>query len=361
VRRSLLIAAAIAAAILAGVLLGRGHDEPHVARAQLPFAVGFNEALALTHRSPDPARWRRLIDLDARLHRDIGSTVLRTPLHWDATERARGHFDFSVPDTLVARYAAAGVRILFVLDGAPRWARDPALSRCLRCFSVPPADSRLADWRRFVAHVATRYRGRIAGIDIWNEPNLNGYWRDVPVDPARYTRLLCSAHRAAAGRVPVGGGALAAPLTTTASGMSLPRFLGEMLRAGAGRCMDALSFHPYPDTPEVASKRSAFQRTFAIVRRLRDRYAPRKPLWVTETGWRAQTRADESLQARVLVRVLRAVEDMPEHDVKLLLFHTLVADPVAPGGAAYGIVGIGPGGAPRPRAAYHALAREIRG
>jgi polysaccharide biosynthesis protein PslG len=361
VRRSLLIAAAIAVAVLAAVLSGRGHEEPPVARARLPFAVGFNESLALTHRSRDPARWQRLIDVDARLHRGAGSTVLRTPLHWDATERAPGRFDFSVPDTLVARYAAAGVRILFVLDGAPGWARDRALSHCLRCFSVPPADSRLAAWRRFVGRVAARYRGRIAGIDVWNEPNLRGYWRDVPVDPERYTRLLCSAYRAAAGRVRVGGGALAAPLQTTTSGMSLPQFLSRMLRAGAGRCMDALSFHPYPDAPDVSSKRSAFQQTFAIVRRMRDRYARGMPLWVTETGWRAQTRADESLQARVLVRVLRAVAAMPQHDVSLLVFHTLVSDPVAPGGASYGIVGVDPGGVPRPRAAYHALAREIRG
>jgi polysaccharide biosynthesis protein PslG len=360
VRRPLLIVAAIVTVGLALFLLGDAHREPPVAPAALPFAVGFNEALALTHRPRDPAAWGRLIDLDARLHRGAGSTLLRTPLHWDATERTSGRFDFSVPDELVARYGAAGVRLLFVIDGAPGWARDARLARCSRCYSVPPAESRLVAWRRFVGRVAERYRGRIAGIEVWNEPNLPGYWRDVPVDPGRYTRLLCSAYGAAAGRVPVGGGALAATMTSTAGGMSLQQFLEQMLRAGAGRCMDALSFHPYPDAPDVVSARSTFQRTFALVRQLRDRYAPRIPLWVTETGWRAETRGGEALQARVLVRILRVVAAMRTHDVRILIFHTLVADPDAPGGAGYGVVGTAPGGVPRPRAAYRELARELK-
>jgi polysaccharide biosynthesis protein PslG len=368
VRRPLVIAAAIAAAGAAVVLLGDSHREPPVAAGRLPFAVGFNESLALTHRSADPVRWRRLIDLDAGLHRKAGSTILRTVLHWDATERTPGRFDFSVPDELVERYGAAGVRLLFILDGAPRWARDARLRRCAACYSVPPADARLAAWGRFVGRVAQRYGGRIAGIDVWNEPNLRGFWRDVPVDPRRYTRLLCRAHAAVAAasrrsgrRVPVGGGALAGTLATTSAGMSLPRFLTGMLRSGAGRCMDALSFHPYPDAPDVGSAHSSFQRTFAVVRALRDRYARGLPLWITETGWRSAGPSGRAEQARVLVRILRVVAAMAQHDVRMLVFHTLVADPSAPGGAAYGIVGVGPDGSLRPSPAFRALSAEIAG
>jgi hypothetical protein len=333
VRRLLIIAAAIAAvAVVVLAIAGRSSDTKPVARAALPFAVGCNESLAQTHHPADRAAWEHLIDADARLHHDVGSTVLRTVLHWSATEPRRGHFDFSLPDELVARYGAQGVRILFVLDGVPRWARGGA------------------DWRAFVSAVARRYAGRIVGLDVFNEPN---YTR-VPIAPARYARLLCAAHQAAAGRVPIGGGALA-------NGPSLAPYLTAMLRAGAGRCMDALSFHPYTDIPTVSSPRSSFQRTFRVVRRLRDRYARGLPLWVTETGWRAAARPDEPLQARVLLGILHAVEAMPQHDVRLLLFHTLVGDPLAPGGPDYGIVALGPGGTLRPRAAYGALARELRG
>lgn len=328
-----LIAAGIAIVAVVAVALastGRSAHAP-VTRVRLPFAVGFNESLAQTHHPPGMAAWRRLIDADARLHNRVGSTVLRTVLHWDATEPRPGRLDFAVPDELVARYRAQGVRLLFVLDGIPAWARG-----------------RLAAWRAFVAAVAARYRGRIAGIDVFNEPNLSA----VPIAPRRYARLLCAAYAAVAHRVPVGGGALAA-------GPSLAPYLTAMLRAGSGRCMDALSFHPYPGAPTVSSPRSDFARTFRVVRRLRDRLAPGVPLWVTETGWRAAARPDEPLQARVLVAILHAVEQMPEHDVRLLLFHTLVGDPLAPGGPDYGVVELGPGGALRPRAAYRALAREL--
>jgi hypothetical protein len=335
VRRPLLIIAAIAAAVLVvAVLRGGSSHSQQPTRARLPFAVGFNESLAQTHRSPVAARWHALIDLDARLHRSVGSTVLRTVLHWDATEPVRGRFDFSVPDELVARYAVSGVRLLFVLDGVPRWAYG-----------------RLAAWRAFVRAVAERYAGRIAGLDIFNEPDLPA----VPIAPARYVRLLCAAHAAAAHRVPIGGGALAV-------GPPLQPYLTAILRAGAGRCMDALSFHPYPDAADVGAPRSAFQRDFAIVRQLLARYAPGTPLWVTETGWRAAKGPnEEAVQARVLTSILRAVEAMPQHDVRMLIFHTLVGDPLAPGGADYGIVAMGPGGILRDRAAFGALARAIGG
>ena len=331
-RRLLIIVAAIAVAAIAIVVVRHSSHTTPVARARLPFAVGFNESLAQTHHPAGAAAWQRLIDLDARLHHDVGSTVLRTVLHWNGTEPQRGRFDFSVPDELVARYGAQGVRILFVLDGVPRWARG------------------IADWRTFVAAVARRYTGRIVGVDVFNEPNYTA----TPIAPARYVRLLCAAHAAAAGRVRIGGGALA-------NGPTLAPYLTAILRGGAGRCMDALSFHPYPDIAAVASPRSSFMRTFRVVRALRDRYARGLPLWVTETGWRAAARPDEALQARVLVGILHGVERMPQHDVRLLLFHTLVGDPVAPGGADYGIVELAPGGGVRPRAAYRALTRELRG
>jgi hypothetical protein len=333
VRRSLLVVAAIAVVVVVVVwLTGRSSHAPAVP-TRPPFAVGFNESLAQTHHPPGIAAWHRLIDVDARLHHNVGSTVLRTVLHWDATEPQPGHFDFTLPDELLSRYSAQGVRLLFVLDGVPRW-----------------AGGRLAPWRTFVATVAERYRGRIAGIDIFNEPNFTA----APIAPRRYVQLLCAAYAAVGHRVAVGGGALA-------SGPSLAPYLTTMLRAGAGRCMDALSFHPYPQAAAVASPRSDFARTFAVVRRLRDRFAPGLPLWVTETGWRAAGRPGELLQSVVLVGILHAVEDMPEHDVRLLLFHTLVGDPIAPGGADYGIVELEPDGTLRPRLAYRALAHELRG
>jgi len=332
VRRPLLIVVGLVAIALAVMLLARPSQRGTEARAHLPFAVGFNESLAQTHRLRDPVAWQRLIDVDARLHHDAGSTVLRTVLHWDATEPAPGRFDFSVPDEIVGRYGRQGVRVLFVVDGTPRWAAG-----------------RLAPWRRYVRAVSQRYAGRIVGLDVFNEPNMSGH----AIPPSRYARLLCAAYGAADQRVPIGGGALA-------GGPSLGPYLAAMLRAGAGPCMDAISFHPYPDALDVTARQSLFQRMFATVRALRDRYAPGKPLWVTETGWRAETRAGEQVQAVVLVGILDAVEQMPQHDVRLLLFHTLVGDPLAPGGASYGIVDLVAGGALRKRVAYRVLAQQLR-
>src|SRR5947207_183964 len=46
------------------------------------------------------------------------------------------------------------------------------------------------DYWDFVSQVASRYYGRVAAYQIWNEPNLNSEWGRRPPDAAAYLRLL---------------------------------------------------------------------------------------------------------------------------------------------------------------------------
>ena len=50
------------------------------------------------------------------------------------------------------------------------------------------------EWQEFLEEVARRFP-QAAAIEIWNEPNLSGFWKPEP-QPERYARLVASAYEA---------------------------------------------------------------------------------------------------------------------------------------------------------------------
>src|SRR3989442_1022252 len=92
--------------------------------------------------------------------------------------------------------------------------------------------------------VAARYP-QLAGIEIWNEPNMTWAWAPSP-DPARYTQLLRLAYdavKAVNPSMPVIGGSLAANLSPAATSASTPirPFLQSMYDNGARGHLDGIS------------------------------------------------------------------------------------------------------------------------
>jgi hypothetical protein len=71
---------------------------------------------------------------------------------------------------------------LLSINTAPDWAHTA---------NGTPNTSAFAD---FAAHVAQRYRGQIAALEIFNEPNLAIEW-GPQIDPAGYARLLAAAYQ----------------------------------------------------------------------------------------------------------------------------------------------------------------------
>ena len=107
--------------------------------------------------------------------------------------------DFAAYDALVRAAAREDVGLLPVVYATPAWARadpgDPA---------SPPRDPQ--DYARFLAALVGRYgpqgsfwdehpevpRRPIRAWQLWNEPNLSGFWSQQPFAPG-YVRLLRAA------------------------------------------------------------------------------------------------------------------------------------------------------------------------
>ncbi len=131
--------------------------------------------------------WRpEVADRDLGLLRDAGFHWVKQLFNWQDIEGAgQGQFDWSNADRLVGQVQKYQLKLLVRLSADPDkpfWAGQPPAN----------ADAYAA----FVSAVATRYSGKIAAYQIWNEPNLGREWGNKRPDPAGYARMLKAAYAA---------------------------------------------------------------------------------------------------------------------------------------------------------------------
>jgi hypothetical protein len=305
--------------------------------------IGFNEDYSLTRTWAD---WRTAtpwINADADASVAAGATVSRTPLYWNGVQPTKGAWDWGTYDRIISAFSNRGMRVIVNVSGAPDWARQNCGASCV----LSPAS--LGDFSAFVKAIADRYGTRLAGIEIYNEPNSSRYW-GAAADPEFYKQVLCAGYsgaQAATVRLPVAGGSLAPNMKNANGDIRMDQYLSRMLFAGAAPCMDALSFHPYPFSTDLTSPGSMFQQEFGQVRALRDYYRPSLRLWVSETGLSLETAGvTPAVQATTIPAIYDTIAAMPQRDVDVVVIHTLVQ---SSGTLAYGLGQLVPdvAGAPR--------------
>ena len=246
--------------------------------------------------------------------RDAGFRWVRMDLTWAGTERKPGEYDFSAYDRLVAALERHGLRALFILDyGNPHYAdpgdRHPLTSR------AGTAGFRAA-YARWAAAAVTRYAGKRFLWEIWNEPNIEGFWKPRPnaADYAALASAACTAiHHAAPAE------ALLGPATSTVD----LAFLEACFRAGLLDHWCAVSVHPYRQQPPATAADD-----YRKLRALIDRFAPAGktiPIvsgeWGYSSAWPSlgpDEPAREHRQAEFLTEMLRT---HIAHDIPLSIWY----------------------------------------
>jgi hypothetical protein len=215
-----------------------------------------------------------------------GMDLARIPAPWYEIEPIADQYHFARLDALYVALVDRGIRPVIQLLTSPSWAIGYSSKTllgvqtkdngCSGTWCVqPPSPGNYDRWRRFAAQIAKRYR-LSAAIEVWNEPNLWGFWHAYNTDPGVYTALLGAAYDAikdpSTGNpsMRVLGGALNNATSWTnantarecTQGANLLQridcgasdkwnipigdYLDMMLADGAGSKMDGLSFHAYP-------------------------------------------------------------------------------------------------------------------
>jgi hypothetical protein len=182
-----------------------------------------------------------------------GFRWVRMDLTWARTEREKGRYDFSPYDRLLTALRPHQIRTLFILDYSnPLYEEDR---------SVTTQEGRRA-YARWAAAAAAHFRGQGILWEIWNEPNISGFWKPEP-NVEDYTAMALEAAKAIRSVSP--GEAIIGPAT---SKIDLG-FLEGCFQAGMLNWYDAVSVQPYRRSlPETATVQ------YDQLRKLIDRYAP---------------------------------------------------------------------------------------
>ncbi len=255
--------------------------------------------------------------------REMGATWIVEYFPWAYYEPSPGRFDWSHADLVVDHARRQGLTVVARLGLVPEWARpDPEEEpTTVTYLNEAHYDEFAAYARAFVEH----FRGRVAHVVVWNEPNISLEWGYRPVDPEGYTDLLRAVYpqaKAADPDVMILGGALAPTLAPVGDpeGMNDLDYLRRMLAAGAGDVMDGLAVHAYgwqepPDAPPDPGVVN-FRRTELLRQMLVEAGYEGMPLYLTEGGWNDHPRWTKAVlpsqRAAYTVRAYEmALQDWP--------------------------------------------------
>jgi hypothetical protein len=189
----------------------------------------------------------------------------------------------AVYDAAIKQINDAGAEPLFVVLNTPSWANGVADQL------VPPNDPQAyADFIGAFAKHNKEIGGRVAGYEIWNEPDENQFWHPGP-DQGRYAALLKASYAAIKAADP---GATVVSGPTTGNNY---QWISGLYALGAGRSFDVVAVHT--DTACLDRGPDAFYRedgklaryTFLGYRTVHDVMAANgdaaKPIWMSELGW----------------------------------------------------------------------------
>jgi len=241
-----------------------------------------------------------------RLTKEAGFNWVKFQARWEQLEPRQGNILWSNVDYIVNAANDAGVKLLFSVVTAPNWARAGQNQ------SVHGPPNNPSVYASFVSALATRYKGKIAAYEIWNEQNLDREWGGPNrQNAANYVTLLKAAYQAVKAADPqakVITGAL-----TPAGNVNIPslggllarddvEYLQEMYEAGMKGYFDAVAVHPSgfnnapdldPLDPAVLARPGSFKQHRSFYFRNYERYREvmvqqgdgDKALWFTEFGW----------------------------------------------------------------------------
>jgi hypothetical protein len=226
-----------------------------------------------------------------------GGRVGRADSDWAVTEphapvRGRATYVWGYDDLIATEMASARLRWEPTLAFTPKWAqahRSDVLQLASGRVIVPLPPARNATFAAYATAFMRRYGAHgsfwathrslpsvpVTTVEVWNEPdNIHDWGRDIDLRDyaGMYEAVRTAVHRVNRQTRVVTGG-----LAWTQS--SLPR----LLKAFAGKPIDAVAVHPYGATPAQTVALARF-----AIAELRTYHRATTPVLVNEYGWTSQ-------------------------------------------------------------------------
>ena len=237
------------------------------------------------------------VGLDAT--RDSGTKWVRIDLNWLDVEKTQGQYDWTTIDAVVDGAKQRGLEVLAVIAYGPAWASQADVKGDGPNNDIPKAGT----YASFVTAVVSRYQTKVTHYELWNEPNLGGFFEGTPQD--YIDRILTPGADALHAACPACQ--VVAPGLASLASSKYDVWLDACLKADAAK-IDILSGHIYAGFPQdggtVGVTSDSFYNRLESHRVLKfgstvvfegplsfkevmDQNQWKKPFWLTETGQEA--------------------------------------------------------------------------
>ena len=203
----------------------------------------------------------REMEQAAKLGADAGVKWSREEFGWGRIEPAKGKFDWTFYDQVVAVAKQNGITIYGELGYWSGWTK-------------PYTPEGIDDYCRFAAAVVDHYRNDIHHWEIWNEPNIF-FWQGPR---EMYAQLLKQASAAIKQANPE-----AQVLGCSTAGIDRD-FIKQTMKLGAP--FDILTIHPYRGHLDDQAFIDDLTKTAELVKQPD---GGKRPVWITEMGWATHT------------------------------------------------------------------------
>lgn len=137
-----------------------------------------------------------------RTAKEMGVEWTRVGAPWYHIERERGHYNWKFLDQTVEIAKKYDIKVMMQVSTAPQWATSvgdmsEAEKNSLDHYkdTYAPKPEYYNDYGRYFADVVNRYSAHgIVDYEVWNEPSMQGFWRESSDNPnpspESYTKLL---------------------------------------------------------------------------------------------------------------------------------------------------------------------------
>lgn len=162
-----------------------GTDPEECPRGQRPLVdLGIQAA---TGRPASPTISAAELDRLIGQAKAAGADVISTTASFRAIQPAETDAPrYRTIDRVIDAARAAGLEVRLNLLLMPAWAIDESNGSMRQ---PPRSDEELARWSSLVRDLMRHVRGKVAYVEVWNEPNFDKFWSTGP-DPVEFVRLL---------------------------------------------------------------------------------------------------------------------------------------------------------------------------
>lgn len=222
-------------------------------------------------------------DPDMSNIRRAGFRWVRVDIPWGSVEQSLGVYSFASTDTLMNSVTSHGLRAIAILGYNNSLYFEsgqtlPGLSWGI--VSQEQTDAFIA----YALACVERYAGDGHVWEIWNEPNVDGFWRPA-ADAEAYSEFAKAVAQAIRAEFP--DEYIAAPAVSTTIYYPAADYLETCGRSGLFEHLDVVTIHGYTDYLRYTAPMNPESFVPAALRAtdIVAKYVPRKPLFCSEWGF----------------------------------------------------------------------------